>query len=214
MTLARNTKPSGLSRFICVIGLMFFSFNGFAQTEDELIAAVVAFQSEQNSHYLSKKSSPLSKKERKAFHGHDFYAIDLAFIVNAAFDFIEPEDTVEMSTSSGRIKYYRPYAKLKFELNGVPCQLTAYQSLTLRETEEYKNYLFVPFRDLTSGNESYGGGRYLDLIIPSGNSVQLNFNFAYNPYCAYTSGYNCTIPPVENTLPIAVRAGLKAPPEH
>jgi len=214
MTLARNTKPSGLSRFICVIGLMVFSFNGLTQTENELIEEVVAFQSEQNAHYLSKKSSPLSKKERKAFHGHDFYEIDLSFIVNAAFEFIEREDTVEMSTSSGMIKYYRPYANLKFELKGVSCQLTAYQSLTLRETEEYKNYLFVPFRDLTSGSESYGGGRYLDLLIPSGTTIQLNFNLAYNPYCAYTTGYNCTIPPEENTLPVAVRAGLKAPPAH
>lgn len=209
-----NRKPSSLTRFIIVVGLMVFSSKGFTQTEQEQVDEIRSFQSEQNAHYLSKKSSPLTKKERKAFAGHTFYPIDLAFCVKATFEFIEKEDTVEMSTSSGNIKYYRPYALLKFELGGVKCQLTAYQSLKLRETIEYKDYLFVPFRDLTSGNESYGGGRYLDLVIPSENSVQLNFNLAYNPYCAYTAGYNCTIPPAENTLPVAVRAGLKTPPEH
>lgn len=214
MILIGNRKPSSLMRVIIVLGLMVFSYEGFSQTEQEQVDEIRSFQSDQNEHYLSKKSSPLTRKERKAFHGHDFYTIDLSFIVNAAFEYIEREDTVEMSTSSGNIKYYRPYALLKFELGGVKCQLTAYQSLKLRETVEYKNYLFVPFRDLTSGNESYGGGRYLDLVIPSENSVQLNFNLSYNPYCAYTAGYNCTIPPAENTLPIAVRAGVKAPPEH
>lgn len=190
---------------------MVFSFYGTAQNDVALINEITVFQAEQNTHYLSKKTSPLSKKERKKFEGHAFFPIDLSYIVEASFNFIEREDTVEMATSAGNFKYYRPYALLHFELNGVACQLTAYQSLRLRETVEYKNYIFVPFRDETSGNESYGGGRYLDLIIPEGNTIILNFNLAYNPYCAYTTGYNCTIPPQENTLPVAVRAGLKKP---
>ena len=109
-----NRKQSSLTRFIIVVGLMVFSFKGFTQTEQEQVDEIRSFQSEQNVHYLSKKSSPLTKKERKAFAGHTFYQIDLAFCVKATFEFIEKEDTVEMSTSSGNIKYYRPYALLKF----------------------------------------------------------------------------------------------------
>src|SRR5690606_14245609 len=108
-----NYKPLSLSRFIVAIGLMVFSFSSFAQTSDELKAEIKAFQVEQDEHYLNKKTSPLSKKERKAFQGHSFYSIDLKYVVEAEFLYIEREDTVEMSTSSGNTKYYRPYAILK-----------------------------------------------------------------------------------------------------
>ncbi len=194
--------------------LMTFSFFANAQGADSITQEIQKFQVELNQQYLSKEHSPLSKKERKRFEGHSFFEIDLNFIVVAEFLFIEVEDTVEMPTSSGGAKLFRPYAKLRFKIGHEACELTAYQSLLLRETIEYRSYLFVPFRDATSGNESYGGGRYLDLVIPNATTVKLNFNLAYNPYCAYTTGYNCAIPPIENTLKIAIRAGLKVPPEH
>ena len=82
------------------------------------------------------------------------------------------------------------------------------------QIEEYKEHLFVPFRDATSGKTSYGGGRYLDINIPKDGNVVLNFNLAYNPYCAYTNGWYCSIPPAENTLKVEVKAGLMAPEEH
>jgi len=77
--------------------------------------------------------------------------------------------------------------------------------------EEYKNYLFIPFKDLTSGTETYGGGRYMDIMIPEGDEIILNFNTAYNPYCAYANGYFCPIPPAENTLNVEIRAGAMIP---
>lgn len=183
-------------------------------SKDSLTNQILAFQADQNQHYLDKKTSPLTKKERKAFEGHQFFPIDLSYVVEAIVERIESNDTVAMNSSGGLIKYYKPYAKLHFKLNGVKCELIAYQSYKLMTVKEYENYLFLPFRDANSGTVTYGGGRYLDLLIPAGESITLNFNLAYNPYCAYTSGYNCTIPPVENTLSVPVNAGLKAPQTH
>lgn len=202
-------------RLLVALLFCFISGTGFSQiSKDSLTSQILAFQAEQNQHYLDKKTSPLTKKERKAFQGHQFFPIDLSYVVEAIVQRIESNDTVAMNSSGGLIKYYKPYAKLLFKLNGVDCELIAYQSYKLMTVKEYKNYLFVPFRDATSGTLSYGGGRYLDLLIPDGPKMILNFNLAYNPYCAYTSGYNCTIPPAQNTLSIPVNAGLKAPETH
>jgi uncharacterized protein (DUF1684 family) len=195
--------------------LCLFVNSGLTQiSKDSLTNQILAFQTEQNQHYLDKKTSPLTKKERKAFQGHHFFPIDLSYVVEATVQRIESNDTVAMNSSGGLIKYYKPYAKLLFKLNGVDCELMAYQSYKLMTVKEYENYLFVPFRDANSGTLTYGGGRYLDLLIPNGSTLILNFNLAYNPYCAYTSGYNCTIPPAENTLNVPVNAGLKTPESH
>jgi uncharacterized protein (DUF1684 family) len=89
--------------------------------------------------------------------------------------------------------------------------LNVYQSHTLREKEGYKDYLFLPFTDLTNGNETYGSGRYIDLRIPERETIIIDFNKAYNPYCAYNYGYACPIPPKENKLKVEIRAGVMAP---
>lgn len=198
---------------LLAVALILFSVGVQAQ-DQELIAEIKAFQEEQNEHYNNKKTSPLTRKERRAFKGHQFYPINLDLVVEAKFERIQEEDTVEMQTSAGNIKYYRPYAKVYFKVGGEDCELTVYQSYRLREINEFKDYLFIPFRDATSGETSYGGGRYLDILIPDSNVITLNFNLAYNPYCAYTMGYNCTIPPAENTLSVGIEAGLKTPEGH
>jgi len=207
----KKTLPNWIGLFTLVL----ISINGFAQKSDaELTQEIKDFQTEQDHHFTNKKTSPLPRKERRNFEGHHFYSIDLTYIVEAQFNKIVAEDTIELMTSSDNIKLYRPYATLTFKIGGVACELTAFQSMRLREIDEYKNYLLLPFRDATSGTTSYGGGRYLDLEIPSANTITLNFNLAYNPYCAYTSGYNCTVPPKENTLTLAIKAGLKVPAAH
>ena len=92
--------------------------------------------------------------------------------------------------------------------------LYAYQNVVYSQKEEYKDHLFLPFTDKTNGFESYGGGRYIDLRIPATDSLLLDFNQSYNPYCAYTTGYNCPIPPKENALPIKIEVGILAPERH
>ncbi len=186
----------------------FFSFG-----QDSLTQKVLTFQADQNEHYFNKDTSPLKKKERRKFKGHHFYPIDHTYRVEAHYEIIENPDTIVMPTSAGTEKMFAKHAKLTFELNGATCVLFAYQNLKVIKMEGYENSLFVPFKDETSGTETYGGGRYLDLEQPEGESLIVDFNYAYNPYCAYTTGWYCPIPPDENTLEVAVKAGLKAP-EH
>ena len=171
------------------------------QSEDSLRNEILAFQKEQNEHYTNKKTSPLTKKERKHFPGHRFYPIDLSYRVTAKFEKFSEPDTIIMPTSAGTQKVYLRYGMLHFDIGDAHCHLVAYQSVKQMQSKAYQNYLFVPFRDKTSGNTSYG-------------EVILNFNLAYNPYCAYTSGWFCPIPPEENTLSIAINAGLMAVEGH
>ena len=115
-----------------------------------------------------------------------------------------------MMTSSGeKADPYKRFARLSFELSGRPLQLTAYQNQRLLQSEVYDKYLFIPFKDLNSGKITYGGGRYLDIDIPDSNLVLLDFNQAYNPYCAYGSHWSCPIPPKENYLEVEINAGEK-----
>jgi uncharacterized protein (DUF1684 family) len=85
---------------------------------------------------------------------------------------------------------------------------------SLKPGAKYKNHIFVPFTDLTTGSESYGGGRYVDLELPFSDKVIIDFNRAYNPYCAYNHKYSCAIPPEENHLNVAIKAGVKAFANH
>jgi uncharacterized protein len=192
--------------FFCVIA--FISVN--AQSEDSLIAEIKEFQEELNEHYTNKETSPLKKKERKQFEGHRFFEIDLNYRVFAKVHILHDPDTIVMPTSAGTEKKYLRYAELRFRINGEDCVLIAYE----RAKTGSQNYLFLPFRDKTTGTDSYGGGKYLDIEIPSTDQIVLNFNLAYNPYCAYTTGWFCPLPPDENTLKVRIEAGLKVPLVH
>ena len=102
---------------------------------------------------------------------------------------------------------YKVYAYVYFELDNIEHRLTAYKSIQLQEDSVYKNYLFLPFTDNNSTITTYGGGRYIDFQIPESNTFTLDFNKAYNPYCAYNHKWSCVIPPSENAMTIAVNAG-------
>lgn len=138
-----------------------------------------------------------------------FFPVDKKYRVTATFKKTADSNGFSMKTSGSKIKQYFRYGVLSFRINNKACNLTVYQSRELWNHEQYKDYLFVPYTDLTTGEESYGGGKYLDFVISDirNNTLIIDFNKAYNPYCAYTSGYNCPIPPRENNLPVAIRAG-------
>ena len=103
------------------------------------------------------------------------------------------------------------YGTVNFTINGKDFKLNDYQSHRLREIEQYKNDLFLPFKDLSNGEESYGGGRFIDLEIPKENTLIIDFNKAYNPYCAYSTRYSCPVPPKGNFVEMKVLAGVKNP---
>lgn len=114
-----------------------------------------------------------------------------------------------MRTTTERLPMYRKVAVLSFKLQGRRMRLSVYQNIDLVAKPGFEDHLFVPFTDATNGLSTYGGGRYLDLEGPLGREVVLDFNRAYNPYCAYGGRYSCPIPPEENHLPFAVEAGVK-----
>jgi uncharacterized protein (DUF1684 family) len=114
-----------------------------------------------------------------------------------------------MTTSSGKLKTFRQYGILSFAIDKKEFQLPIYQNIKLMKNTKYKDYIFIPFNDLTNGLETYGGGRYIEATKPTGKKFKLDFNYAFNPYCHYTTGYNCPIPPKENFLDIRIEAGEK-----
>ncbi len=180
-----------------------------AQTEKENIASIKKFQKELNTEYLNPKETPLRGDNLKNFKKHPFFPINLKYRVTAKFVKTENPVPFELPTSSGKFKQYQEYGKATFELDSESFTLTLYQSLDLMKMEKYKGYLFLPFRDETNQKETYGGGKYMDLKIPIGNEIVLDFNKSYQPYCAYNAfDYNCPIVPAENKLPIRIEAGV------
>ena len=144
--------------------------------------------------------------------GLQFFPIDTAFLTATRVERIFDAPWFAMETSGKVKKTYRIYAILHFMIQGTPLRLSVYQSQQLMETEAYKDYLFIPFTDLSNGEQTYENGRYIDILTGDleKSPFYLDFNKAYNPYCAYVSDvYNCPVPPEENRLDITVNAGEK-----
>lgn len=187
------------------------SSNLHAQSYDDEIKD---FQKELNQSYSDSKESPLPPKERKKFKGHDFYPANEKFRVTAKLNKAINPVLFQMQTSTSRLPTYEKYGVATFEIDGIEYSLTIYLSRETQQKEEYKDYLFLPFTDLTNGTETYSGGRYIDLRIPSGDTIVIDFNKAYNPYCAYSSMYSCPVPPAENNLDVSITAGIKLASKH
>lgn len=143
--------------------------------------------------------------------GVSFYAPNAAFRVLATVQLLPDEPFFPMRTSDGKPKQAKKYAEVTFTLLNRTHKLIAYQLSFLLNTKEYKDNFFIPFMDAGSGEETYGGGRYLDFVTGDviNNTLLIDFNKAYNPYCAFTPGYSCPIPPRENILVVNVAAGEK-----
>lgn len=191
-----------MQKMFLLIGFSFLWF-GLAAQQGNYVEAIKDYQEA----YVI-KHEVVKGKEKKHIK---FYPVNETYKVAAGFSKINDTVGFIMKTSGTKDKRYFRYGALLFTLNGVALRLTLYQSEQLMQDSTYKNYLFLPFTDHTSGEKSYGGGRYIDLELDDvkNNQVIVDFNKAYNPYCAYTSGYNCPIPPRENNLPVAIKAGEK-----
>ncbi|QYH38446.1 DUF1684 domain-containing protein [Algoriphagus sp. NBT04N3] len=170
---------------------------------------VLAFQEKLNKSYADPDKSPLSKEKLQEFEGLPFFPIDENYRVVATFQKLPKVDLHTFKTSDNRLRDYEKYGIATFTLDGQEMQLTLFKSISKVITPGYENSLFLPFTDLTNGKETYGGGRYMDVEIPEGDSIVLDFNKSYNPYCAYSTNYSCPIPPKENDLPVYIKAGIK-----
>ena len=172
------------------------------------------FQQKLNKEFANKEESPLTEEGFKTFKSLDFFPIDTTYIVVAKLKFIKNSKSFGMKTTTDRLPVYKLYAIATFKIKGVEYNLEIYQNQKLILTTDFEDYLFLPFTDKTNGESTYGGGRYLDLKIPDGDTTIIDFNKAFNPYCAYNHKYSCPIPPKANQLNVEINAGVKAYKEH
>ena len=199
---------------IIVIVVLFLTYiNAYSQEKAETMD-VKAFQNELNEQYADENKSPLTEEDFKTFKSLEFFPIDTAYQVVAKLKYFKNSKPINMKTTTDRIAVYKVYATATFKINGVKHMLRIYQSQQLLITQEYDDHLFLPFTDESNGSSSYGGGRFIDLKITDKNTMIIDFNKAYNPYCAYSDRYSCAIPPKANHLNTEILAGVKAYKEH
>lgn len=194
--------------FVCT-GNLFCQIGKSAQLE-----AIKAFQEELNSDFADPEKSPLEEKDRLIFKELEFFPANVDFCFEATLERTPQAMPFMMQRTKDQVKYVK-YGNAVFSFQGKTFSLGLYQNLDLiARNPDFKDHLFLPFTDLTNGTSTYAGGRYIDLKIPEGNRIVIDFNQAYNPYCAYNKKYSCPIPPKENDLQIAVEAGVKAFGKH
>lgn len=201
---------------ISLLIILFLTVSCNSQDKRALIGET-EYQQKENARFKDATTSPLKKRDLRKFKGLEFFPADSSFIVTAKLIKTENAPTFEMATTTDRKPLYKEYGILKFKLKGKDCELTIYQNQENLTNEKYKNHLFLPFTDDTSGNESYGGGRYMDVLTTdekSDGTITLNFNNTYNPYCAYNDRYSCPLTPRKNHLDLEVKAGIKVFKKH
>lgn len=199
--------------FIFILSL-FISCNS---NDKRPLTGETEYQQILNASFKDATTSPLKKKDLKNFKGLDFFPVDSTFIVVSTFTKTENSPIFKMPTNTGREPFYKEYGILDFTINGESFQLTLYQDQDETLDEKYKDDLFLPFTDKTSGNETYGAGRYINLKTSDINvdgTFLLNFNNSYNPYCAYNEKFSCPLTPRKNYLDIEIKAGVKNFKKH
>jgi uncharacterized protein (DUF1684 family) len=194
--------------------LFVFVFSVSCAQDKQLLNEETEWQKEMNADFKDATQSPLKDKDRKTFEGLDFYKFDSAYVVNAKLKRTPDAKPFKMKTTTERRPDYVQYGVITFTLKGKEYSLNIYQNLGLFEEEGYEDYLFLPFLDNTNGNGSYPGGRYTEARIPEGDTILIDFNTAYNPYCAYNDKYSCPIVPRANYLDLEIEAGVKAFKKH
>jgi uncharacterized protein (DUF1684 family) len=157
--------------------------------------------------YMRNNSGSPFADSVEAFTGLRYFEVDESFRISANLIPVEEKKTVTLATSDGLEKRYLPYGYAEFSLQGEDCRLLI---LEIMDMGPFRGTLFLAFADATSAKESYGAGRYLDIKkVPGSTSLILDFNKAYNPYCAYNENFSCPFPPTENLLQVAITAGEK-----
>ncbi len=159
-----------------------------------------AFRTEKDEFFGNHPQSPLTREQKKDFHGLQYFPENDSMRLEVKVEEFENKQTFEMQTSTGDVQIYEKFGKFRFEVEGEEAELTIYQS---------QHGFFLPFVDTLAGKETYPAGRYLEPEALPGGHFIVDFNIAYNPYCAYNEMWSCPITPAENRLKVAIRAGEK-----
>lgn len=181
---------------------------------DSLLWLNYEYRLNENRDFADSTHSPLIEEDRLAFSSLNWFPIDTNFMVWAELELTPESEPFEMPTTTERKPIYQQYGILHFELGDSSFQIPVYQNLGLIKRPGFEKFLFFPFTDLTNGFGTYGGGRYLDLRVSQGDKLLIDFNRAYNPYCAYNGRYSCPIPPRENHIDFPIQAGVRYEVKH
>lgn len=194
-----------LSILAVVIAIFVYSFVGNEEIKatqsivNKYVTTIQTLRSNKDSYLKKDTSSPIENKAN--FKGLKYFEINPAFKIISKIDKLTSGQTINISMSGGEVEEYEAYGNVIFEIEGVKCALKIFKTP--------EGNLFLPFKDLTSNKETYGAGRYLDFGIDDVNDNQLtiDFNKAYQPFCAYNHTFTCPVPPAENFLNVSVKAG-------
>ena len=194
--------------FIIIIIAVIQSCNNDAKRK---VVGESLFQREMNADFKDASKSPLTKKDLKNFKGLSFFKIDDKYRVTAKIVKTPDAPTFNFPTTTDRVAIYEKYGVISFTIDKQSFELSIYKDVNPELT--YENNLFLPFFDKTNGKISYEGGRFIDVLATDeskAGTIVIDFNKAYNPYCAYSDRYSCPITPRDNYLDIEVEAGVMA----
>lgn len=203
-------KKIGLAA--ALLGIILYSLNDLAPGASAYAPQLYRFRAEKNRAFRLSPDSPLSAAQKAQFDSLRYYPLgDEGSRPTGHLRRIPRPDAVDLPMSDGQTEKYVRFGVVEFAaadpVPSPPQHLTLYRKATGNDST-----LFIPFTDLTNGHDTYGGGRYLDVPLPApdATTIELDFNRAYNPYCAYNNAYSCPVPPAENRLAVPIRAGEKA----
>jgi uncharacterized protein (DUF1684 family) len=202
-------KPKSIIIIIVVIVAVITVLYSF-QGGDDAQAYIKSIEKEREDkdHFMRTSSESPFADKRETFQGLHYFPIDNHYKIIAALNPINDKDVVVLPTSDGKEQHYLKYAYAEFELDGIKNKLLI---LEVMEMGVLRGNLFLAFGDETSAKETYGAGRYLDVRkVPGSSTITLDFNLAYNPYCAYSDKFSCPMPPRDNLLAVALKAGEKS----
>jgi uncharacterized protein len=194
-----------LSVLAVIIAIIAYSFVGneenkpLQSVDNQYIKSIQNLRSDKDTYLKKDTASPIEDKVK--FTGLKYFDINPAYKIIGKIDRVTSGQVINITMSGGEVEEYEAYGNVKFEIEGVKCVLKIFKTP--------EGNLFLPFKDLTSNKETYGAGRYLDFGVNevNDNQIMMDFNKAYHPYCAYNHTFTCPVPPAENTLNVAVKAG-------
>jgi len=208
--MKRQIFASFFSTFTLVFPVLFLSAcsesSKSSRISSESSSPVLRERMEKDLFFKSEENSPILLHEKSGFRGLNYYPVNPNLRFSAKLHRYPRPDRIRLGTNTGEIRGGLRYGYFDFKVGAQTCRLQVYR---LEDAANHEASLFIPFRDATSGQETYGAGRYIDLKENTSGVYDLDFNRAYNPFCAYNTEYSCPLPPAENTLTVPIRAGEK-----
>lgn len=189
---------------IAIIAVTILNFLTVGESSEDYIERLETDRKDKDG-FMTSSSSPMTENDQKAFTGLNYFPIDENYKVTAKLILSESKRPIFVPSTTGEQLKYIPFAYAEFELNGTEQRLLLYQDWE----ESNPNKLSLMYTDETSAFTTYGGGRYVDVMYRNTNSVIIDFNTAYNPYCHFNDEFSCPIPPRENMMEIPINAGEK-----